>query len=1166
MSLRTWLFVLVLIAMLPVVAVMIWGALSARGQRIQSAYAVVRNVARVSALGQQRLLESARLLLIGLADSPEVRRRDFAQCARYFAQVRPTIPHLANLGFADREGRLLCSAVPTPRSVNIADRPYFVGALKRGAFSAGGYQVGRATHVGSVAFGIPVKNASGAVTGVVFAAFDLGAFAPFPAGAHLPSHPQFLTLDRRGVVLFATPGGAGLVGRPAPVAPLREALGAGRTGSIAAPGPDGEPRLYAFAPARVAGQVALYVAIGVPKASVVGPVNRALAMNLGILAAGLLALCGLVWVGYERWVVRPVNRLIAAADAVASGDLSARASGLGPVVEYAKVQDGFNRMAQALEDRERLLSGLVEVSADWYWEQDAELRFKTFSDNMFPHVQIPAAEHLGKRRWETPHFGVSDAQWAEHRATLEARRPFRDFIVGRFNQQGERRYVSICGRPTFDRRGAFTGYQGVSTDVTEKVIAQDALRQSEAGYRTLVDLFPEAVFMQRDGRIVFMSKVGVRLYGGGSASDFEGRSVLDLVDPSAHALVEGRLTRLTEHGGTLPIREILQRRLDGSGFYGEVHTTPVDGGTASLSVVRDVTMRRRMEEALLASEEQYRTLFEKNPYPMWVLRHEDLLFVAVNEAAITHYGYSKVEFLGMTIRDMHPAEEIPRLLAARLEPRAGVHDHGQWRHRKRDGSIIDVHVVTYGIEFEGAPAHLVHVTDVTERLLNERQIEYLATHDGLTGLPNRNLLSDRAAQALSSARRQNRSAALLLLDLDNFKLQNDSFGHHGGDLLLREVSTRIARVLRDGDTLARLGGDEFVALLSDLRQPEDVAAVIAKIRTALGEPFKVGAQEVFVTASIGVSIFPSDGQDLDTLLRHADTAMYKAKELGRDDVQYFTPELNRRAADRLVIETDLRRAIERAEFVIYYQPQVDLYAREIVGAEALIRWNHPLKGIVPPGQFIQIAEDSGLIVSIGDWILKEGCRQLRAWQDGGMPSIRLSFNVSARQFRDKSLVTSIGDALASARLNAQQIELELTESMVMGSAERFEAGLTELKSLGVGLAIDDFGTGYSSLNYLKRFPIDKLKIDQSFVRDLERDPDDAAIARTVIALGRSLKLKVIAEGVETLGQLEFLRLHGCDEIQGYYVAKPMPAADFERLVRSGLPSELWTRPGKEGAS
>jgi diguanylate cyclase (GGDEF)-like protein/PAS domain S-box-containing protein len=914
LSLRTWFFVVVLTATLPVAGIMAWGAFSAREQRIQNAYSVLLNVARVSALAQQRQIESARLLLVGLANSWEVRRQNFAQCARYFAEVRPSVTHLANLGFADLQGRMLCSALPMPQAVNVSDREYFIGALERSGFSVGRYQIGRVTHVGSVVFAVPVKDVSGSNVGVAFAAFELSAFAPFPDAARLPAHPQFFTLDRDGVVLAAAPAAHGLVGREIPGAPLRQALRAGGAGIVDTLDADGRPTLYAFAPVRSAREAALFVVLGVPKALLVGPVDRALATGLGMLAAGALAFCALAWLGFRRWVVRPVEQLVSAADAVAAGELSARASGAGPVAEYRRMQERFNRMAETLEARERLLSGLVEVSADSYWEMDAELRFKSFSDNMQGSGHFPAEQFLGKLRWETPSFGVTEEQWAEHRATLEARRPFRDFIVGRIDHLGQRRYISISGRPTYDRDGAFTGYQGVATDVTE-------------------------------------------------------------------------------------------------------------------------------------------------------------------------------------------------------------------------------------------------------RMRYEQQIQHLATHDALTGLPNRSLLADRATQVLSSARRQGRSAAVLLFDLDNFKLHNDSFGHQGGDALLQQVSGRIAQVLRDGDTLARLGGDEFVALLSDLRHPDDVAAVVAKLRGALGQPFRIQGQDVFVTASIGVSIYPDDGPDLETLVRHADAAMYTAKDLGRDDVRYFTPELNRRAAERLVIEADLRRALERGEFAIHYQPLVDLYTREIAGAEALLRWNHPAKGLVPPGQFIQIAEDSGLIVAIGHWILDEGCRQLRAWQDRGVRLPRLSFNLSPRQFRDEALVSRIAGSIAGAGLGPERIELELTENLVMGSADRFEAGLRQLKQLGVGLAIDDFGTGYSSLNYLKRFPIDTLKIDQSFVRGLEHDPDDAAIARTVIALARSLKLRVVAEGVETFGQLEFLRLHGCHEIQGYYVAQPMPAAEFERFVRDGLARTFWSAGG-----
>jgi diguanylate cyclase (GGDEF)-like protein len=440
--------------------------------------------------------------------------------------------------------------------------------------------------------------------------------------------------------------------------------------------------------------------------------------------------------------------------------------------------------------------------------------------------------------------------------------------------------------------------------------------------------------------------------------------------------------------------------------------------------------------------------------------------------------------------------------------------------------------------------------DISERKAYEARIEYLADHDALTSLANRNLLGDRIMQAMAHARRDGLMLALLFLDLDRFKGVNDSFGHELGDALLLEVSSRLRRVVREGDTVARQGGDEFIILLTGIQRPQDVTAVAFKVFHAFSEPFLIRGHELFITVSIGATLFPDDGDDMQALLRNADTAMYRAKEKNGNAFQFYSREMSVRALERAELERALRRALERKEFELFYQPKVATGSGRIIGAEALIRWHHPELGLVSPTRFIPMAEEIGLIVPIGDWVLHTACAQNKAWQDAGLEAISVSVNLSARQFREDDLVESVADVLNNMGLDAKHLELELTESIVMNSAELFINKLRALEDLGVQLSIDDFGTGYSSLSYLKRFPLHHLKIDQSFVRDIATDADDAAITSTVISLGHSLNLKVIAEGVETEEQVAFLREHHCDEMQGYYFSRPLPATEFAALLRS----------------
>lgn len=533
----------------------------------------------------------------------------------------------------------------------------------------------------------------------------------------------------------------------------------------------------------------------------------------------------------------------------------------------------------------------------------------------------------------------------------------------------------------------------------------------------------------------------------------------------------------------------------------------------------------------------------------------------VNPAFERLTGHSAADAIGRNARFLVRDLDQPGLREIRQALRRRESGHAVIELRRRDGSPVwcDLSIAPVSGEDCGVTHFVGIFVDITARVELERELAHRATHDGLTGLANRNLLYDRLSHELARARRDGSRAAVLALDLDRFKPVNDTLGHAAGDFLLKEVANRLRHAVRDEDTAARLGGDEFALVASELGAGDDAGRVAEKILAALAEPLVLEGQELSVSASIGIALFPDDAAAPEELLRCADAALYRAKEGGRNHWRRFAPGMLHLADNPLQRAATLRRALEREEFVLHYQPKLDLRSGEITGAEALIRWCDPARGMIAPADFVPLAEDTGLIVGIGQWALRSACRQLRAWHEAGLPAIGVAVNLSARQLRQETLVATIEAVLSQTGLEAKYLELELTESMVM---ENFDAALTaigRLRALGVRVSLDDFGTGYSSLGYLKRFPVASLKIDRSFVRDITTDADDAAIARAVIAMAHSLQLRVVAEGVETHGQLRYLMRHGCDEIQGYLLSRPLPAADFARFLRTAVPAGLVPR-------
>jgi diguanylate cyclase (GGDEF)-like protein/PAS domain S-box-containing protein len=568
-------------------------------------------------------------------------------------------------------------------------------------------------------------------------------------------------------------------------------------------------------------------------------------------------------------------------------------------------------------------------------------------------------------------------------------------------------------------------------------------------------------------------------------------------------------------------------------------------------LIHDVIDRKRTEKALQQSEQRFRQLVSMSSDWYWE-QDDQFRFVAITGGFGEKAGVASTRLLGKTrwatIPGMEDSEWGQAHIAENLAHQrftdfeyATVDDDGGARWFSVNGEpLFDDTGRFTGYRGTG--------TDITARKLSEQRIHHVAQHDVLTGLPNRSLLQDRLSQAVAYSMRCAHPVWVMLIDLDRFKFVNDSMGHKAGDVLLMTVAARLRSALRDTDTVARLSGDEFVVILTEHEDESLSVDIVQRLMDSVAQPVMLGSKEFFVTCSIGVAVYPTDGAPADSLIEHADIAMYRAKKLGRNNFQFYTPAMNEEAMERVRIESALRNALERNEFVLHYQPQVDLASGEIVGMEALIRWQHPEMGMVAPSRFIGVAEETGLIVQIGAWVMRAACLQNQAWQQAGLGKLRVAVNLSARQFGAASLIEEIRDVLAETALPADSLEIELTESLFMSDVTLAVELLHGMKALGVNLSIDDFGTGYSSLSYLSRFPIDVLKIDRSFVAEITRDSNDAAIVASIIALAHNLKLAVIAEGVETEEQLDYLRRHGCDQMQGYYFSPPLPAAEFEQLL------------------
>jgi diguanylate cyclase (GGDEF)-like protein/PAS domain S-box-containing protein len=805
---------------------------------------------------------------------------------------------------------------------------------------------------------------------------------------------------------------------------------------------------------------------------------------------------------------------------------------LSDITERKKAEEGLLRLASIVEFSEDAIIGKTTEGVITSWNRAAE--------RMYGYTKT---EVLGRNL----SFLVIPERREEIRALIERVRAGHSvecFETQRFTKEGSVLDVSLSVSPIKDASGQVTGASAIARDLTPRKRDAEQLRLQAAALEVAANAI---VITDYEGKIVWVNRAFTTMTG------YNKEEVLGtdprLLNSGEQSDSYYATLRSTISSGKVWKGELVNRRKDGTTYTEEMTITPVTQGLGSatdtyfIAIKQDITERKRAEEELYRAHQMLQTILNTIPQRVF-WKDRNCTYVGCNRAFATDAGLNNpAEIVGKSDFELAWSGTADRYRAddKRVMEQGLTKLNFDETQSRTDGSLLWLRTSKLPLwDREGKVIGVIGTyEDITERKVAEDRVKFLAFYDALTELPNRALLQDRLSKALASARRRKDKVALLFLDLNRFKDINDSLGHLVGDLLLQEVAERLKKWAREQDTVARVGGDEFVIVLTAVKDGADAAVAAERLMHAMSAGFVVEGRSLSISCSLGISVFPEHGADSETLIKNADAAMYCAKENEGRNFRFFTDDMNAQAVERLTLENGLRLALDKKELFLVYQPQVDIVSGKIIGLEALLRWQHPTLGLVPPDKFIRIAENCGLIVPIGEWVLRTACSQVRKWQDEGIPAVSIAINVSAVQFRQEDFCELIRRVLHETGLAPQYLELELTEGLLLANADVTFSVLQELKAMGLTLAIDDFGTGYSNFNYLRQFRVSKLKIDRSFIRDVAVNPDDAAITTAIISMAKSLNLKVIAEGVEDEAQMSFLRAHQCDEIQGYYFSKPL---------------------------